>query len=63
MILRETYRDPSMRGVCSFPARAKAVNRIYFEDHFSGYGSDDDTQEDLGGAVDFQSSYDGDDEE
>ena len=63
VILRETYRDPSMRNVCSFPARAKEENRIYLEDHFSGYGPDDHNQEELGGAVDFLSSYDGDDEE
>ena len=45
VILRETYRHPSMRGVCSFPARAKEENRVYTEENFSRYGAESDIED------------------
>ena len=63
VILRETYRHPSMRNVCSFPAKAKEEHRVYLGEDFSIYNSGDDTQEDLGEAVDFLGNDDLDDEE
>ena len=63
VMLRETYRDPSMRNVCSFPARAREENRVYLEDNFSIYNSEVETQEDFGEAVDFLGTDDLNEEE
>ena len=58
LILRETYRHPSMRGVCSFPARAKEENRVYLEDDFSKYGTETDIDGEYNTPRDFPGSQD-----
>jgi len=58
VILRETYRHPSMRGVCSFPARAKEENRVYMEDDFSKYGTETDIDAEYNTPGDFPGSQD-----
>ena len=58
VILRETYRHPSMRGVCSFPARAKEENRVYLEDDFSKYGTETDIDGEYNTPRDFPGSQD-----
>ena len=63
VILRETYQHPSMRNVCSFPARATEENRVYLEDNLSIYSSENNSDEDIGEAVDFRDHDDRDDEE
>lgn len=56
VILLETYRHPSMRGVGSFPARAKEENRVYMEDHFSKYGTETDIDDEYHTPGDFPGS-------
>ena len=63
VILRETYQHPSMRNVCSFPARANEENRVYVEENFSIYSPENDSYEEIGQAVDFRGNDDHDDEE
>ena len=58
VILRETFRHPSMRGVCSFPARAKEENRVYLEDDFSKYGTETDIDDEHNAPRDFPGSQD-----
>ncbi|PKB64093.1 MAG: hypothetical protein BZY80_04155 [SAR202 cluster bacterium Io17-Chloro-G2] len=58
VILRETFRHPSMRGVCSFPARAKEENRVYVEDDFSKYGTETDIDDEYNAPGDFPGSQD-----
>lgn len=58
VILRETYRHPSMRGVCSFPARAKEQDRVYMDDSFSKYGTETDIDDEYNAPGDFPGSQD-----
>jgi len=58
VIVRETFRHPSMRGVCSFPARATEENRIYMEDNFSKYGTETDIDDEYNPPGDFPGSQD-----
>lgn len=58
VIIRETFRHPSMRSVCSFPARAKEEDRVYMEDNFSRYGTETDIDDERNAPRDFPGSLD-----
>lgn len=58
VIVRETYRHPSMRGVCSFPATVKEENRVYLDGKFSRYGTETDIDDDYNAPGDFPGSED-----
>ncbi len=53
VIIRETYRHPSMRGVYSFPAKAKEENRAYMESDLSSYAPENDAEGEYGTPRDF----------
>jgi hypothetical protein len=53
VILRETYRHPSMRAVCSFPSTVKDENRVYLDGKFSRYGTETDIDDDYNSSGDF----------
>jgi tetratricopeptide (TPR) repeat protein len=46
IIIRETYRHPSLHNVCSFPTKSKEENRVYLGDSFLRYIEDNDLEED-----------------
>ncbi|PKB65015.1 MAG: hypothetical protein BZY80_01495 [SAR202 cluster bacterium Io17-Chloro-G2] len=46
IIVRETYRDPSLRSVCSFPTRLKEEQRIYLGDNLARYISEENLDDD-----------------
>ena len=58
VILRETYRHPSMREVCSFPATVKEENKVYLDGKFSRYGTETDIDDDYNTPDDFPGSQD-----
>ncbi|PKB79151.1 MAG: hypothetical protein BZY88_14810 [SAR202 cluster bacterium Io17-Chloro-G9] len=41
IIVREIHRDPSLRGVCSFPTRLKEEHRVYLGDNLARYISEE----------------------
>jgi tetratricopeptide (TPR) repeat protein len=45
IIIRETYRHPSLHNVCSFPTKSKEENRVYLSDSFLRYIEDNDLEE------------------
>jgi hypothetical protein len=46
IIIRETYRHPSLHNVCSFPTKSKEENRVYLSESFLRYIEDNDLEED-----------------
>lgn len=46
VIIRETYRHPSLHNVCSFPTRSKEEHRVYLGDSFLRYIEENDLEED-----------------
>lgn len=54
IIIRETYRHPSLHNVCSFPTKSKEEHRVYLGDRLFRYEeeSDLDEEEEEGGIVD-----------
>lgn len=58
VILREIFRHPSMRGVCSFPASVKEEDRVYMRGDFSKYGTEMDIDEEYNPRGDFPGSQD-----
>ena len=46
IIIRETYRHPSLHNRCSFPTRSKEEHRVYLADSFLRYIEDNDLEED-----------------
>ncbi|MBM3943009.1 MAG: tetratricopeptide repeat protein [SAR202 cluster bacterium] len=55
IIIRETYRDPRLHGVCSFPSKSKDENRLYLGEDLVRY-EDDVEAEDEEGESDDESS-------
>ena len=52
IIVRETYRDRALNGVCSFPTRIKEEHRVYLGDNLVNYIGDDSLEDDDGPAID-----------
>jgi hypothetical protein len=46
IIIRETYRHPSLHNVCSFPSKSKEEHRVYLGDNLLRYIEDNDLEED-----------------
>jgi tetratricopeptide (TPR) repeat protein len=46
IIIRETYRHPSLHNVCSFPSRSKEEHRVYLGDNLLRYMEDNDLEDD-----------------
>ena len=44
-IIRETYRHPGLRNVCSFPSKSKEEHRVYLGDRLLRYVEEDDLED------------------
>jgi tetratricopeptide (TPR) repeat protein len=58
IIIRETYRHPSLHNVCSFPTKSKEENRVYLSDSFLRYIEDNDLEEEDAAVIDDSSDED-----
>ena len=45
IIIRETYRHPSLHNVCSFPTKSKEEHRVYLGDRLFRYEEESDLEE------------------
>ena len=45
VIIRETYRHPSLRNVCSFPTKSKEEHRVYLGDSLLRYVVEEDLED------------------
>ena len=52
IIVRETRRDPSLRGVCSFPVTLKAEHRVYLGEDLERYISEENLDDDDAPSID-----------
>lgn len=52
IIMRETYRDRTLDGVCSFPTRIKEEHRVYLGGGLVNYIGDDNLEDDDGPTID-----------
>lgn len=46
VIIRETYRHPSLHNMCSFPSRSKEEHRVHLGDNLLRYMEDSDLEDD-----------------
>ena len=51
VIIREMYRHPSLRNVCSFPTKSKEEHRVYLGENLLRYIEETDLEDDDEGAV------------
>lgn len=46
IIIRETYRHPSLHNVCSFPSKSKEENRVYLGENLMRFIGENDLEDD-----------------
>ncbi len=62
LVIRETYRHPSLHNICSFPTSSKGERRVYLDNDLLRYLEESELDEDEDDAVSYGNDGDGDSE-